>query len=158
MDGNGYPLLADAEGNEITPYPAAGPEVFEARLSSVVTTPISYITSRPLEPFAGKEESEDPQYHYATRAYQKAKEGDVTELEDYMRAMLGDEPAQPRLSALGSGILSIEYFLLSHGPDSDHDSPELDENPDGPALYDPSNGTTSSGDIVYWGPGMGFKN
>jgi hypothetical protein len=58
----------------------------------------------------------------------------------------------------------IGYFLLSFGPDQDHDvegdhdhggDDEGHEHGHG-AVYDPSNGTISSGDIHYMGPGVGF--
>jgi hypothetical protein len=62
---------------------------------------------------------------------------------------------------------SASYFVLSHGPDFDHDElfehhhpgeeeGEEEEEGFGPALYSPTNGTKSSGDIYYWGPGIGF--
>lgn len=41
----------------------------------------------------------------------------------------------------------IGYALISHGPDID-----LDYNPS----YDPTNGTTSNGDILFFGKGHGF--
>lgn len=49
-------------------------------------------------------------------------------------------------------------MLLSHGPDNHHNSPDLSESPDGPMLYDPTNGTVSEGDLYCFGPGIGFRN
>src|SRR5690606_14105731 len=97
------------------------------------------------EPFPATD-GEDPQFHYGTRAYLVELEGDATELNEYAETLFVGSPT------------SVLYFYLSHGPDTDHDSPELAENPLGPALYDPTNGTTSSGDILYFGPGFGFSN
>lgn len=144
VDNNKYPVPSDDAGVQV-PMSAAVTEVFETRASVRITTPIAYITSRLNEPFFGGD-GEDPQFHYGTRNYIVALEGNDTELTDYFDAL--NVP----------GATNIQYFYLSHGPDLDHDSPDLAENPDGPSLYDATNGTVSSGDILYFGPGVGFRN
>ncbi|CAN5479113.1 hypothetical protein BH09SUM1_BH09SUM1_10200 [soil metagenome] len=145
VDHNHYPWPGDDAG--VTLPSSGGVEFFETKLPTTITTPIAYITSRPSEPFKNKNETEEkPQYHYASREYLfKTNAGDVTELDDLADEMIHQKG-------------TVRYYLLSHGPDLDHDSPDLTENPLGPALYDPTNGTVSSGDIFYWGSGIGFKN
>ncbi len=149
VDNNEYPAAA-LENNMIEfprPYTL---EPFETRLPYLLTSPISYMTSLVNEPFPASTEAgnENPQYHYATRQYfidfdlDQGGTGDDQELDDYL------------LMLLNRDISSLEYFVLSHGPDRDHDEPDAGT----PALYDPSNGTTSSGDILYMGPGTGFRN
>jgi type II secretion system protein G len=146
VDNNRYPIPSDEDGIQV-PLNLATTEVFETRASIAITTPVAYITSRIQEPFFNQNgDVENREYHYGTRFYLETLEGDDEEFEEFIEAMTF--AVRP----------SIQYFYLSHGPDLDHDSPELDENPDGPALYDPTNGTVSSGDIVYWGPGTGFLN
>lgn len=144
VDNNKYPIPSDDTGVQV-PLSTATTEFFETRTSTLITTPIAYVTGRLNEPFGGKGD-EDPQFHYGTRQYLEALEGNVTELNDYTTSLFGSVKD------------SVEYIYLSHGPDLDHDSPDLAENPDGPALYDATNGTVSSGDVIYWGPGTGFVN
>lgn len=144
IDNNKYAIPSDEDGVQV-PLSTATTEVFETRTSIMITTPISYVTSRLNDPFNAKD-GEDPQFHYGTRDYLIALENDDVEFNEYTETIFG--------SARGT----VEYFYLSHGPDLDHDSPDLAENPDGAALYDPTNGTVSSGDVIYWGPGTGFQN
>ncbi len=147
VDNNEYPTPSDEEGVQV-PISSATTEVFETRASTLITTPVAFITQRLNEPFPGVVSGEDPQFHYGTRAYLFALEGDETEYNSYV-VDLG-------VVDWGGASSFSTYFYLSHGPDSDHDSPELDENPSGPALYDPTNGTLSSGDVIYFGTGIGF--
>lgn len=159
IDYNRYPIVADESGEPILPYPPAGtgPEFFETRVSVALTTPVAYITSRFNEPFPGAEDGENAQYHYGTRAYAEAfgggltrrSEAEVEEFEEYVSALFGPQN-------------QTHYFTLSHGPDTDHDIEEhahrRQHSEEGPTVYDPTNGTVSSGDIVYFGPGIGFPN
>ena len=65
---------------------------------------------------------------------------------------------------------SARFVVLSHGPDGDHDEfgehdhglaseehEHGEENESIPARYAPTNGTKSSGDIYYFGPGIAFN-
>jgi prepilin-type N-terminal cleavage/methylation domain-containing protein len=144
VDWNKYPVPSNDLGEQV-PLSTATTEVFETRTSVMLTTPISYITTRLNEPFPAQD-GEDPQFHFGTRQYLLALEGDDMEWEDYVEELLNGQQSV------------IQYLYLSHGPDIDHDTPDVVENPDGPALYDPTNGTRSSGDVIYWGPGAGFAN
>lgn len=148
VDANRYPIPADHDGEAFAGIPAGlTDEWFETRVPVSITTPIAYITSRLSEPFPGQESIEDAQFHYGTRWYWENQPGAV-------------QP--PNLEAfpvyvafLGASIHSTQFFLLSHGPDRSHQGPD---EPEGPALYDPTNGTISRGDILYFGPGTGFRN
>ncbi|MCA9450765.1 MAG: hypothetical protein KC931_26825, partial [Candidatus Omnitrophica bacterium] len=68
---------------------------------------------------------------------------------------------------------SARYVILSHGPDGDHDEfgdhdheagapasaghADVGEEDSFPAIYAPTNGSKSSGDIYYFGPGIAFN-
>jgi len=163
IDNNRYPVCADEQGHPINPYPtsrsaAGAPGIFETRVSARLTTPVAYLTTRMAEPFPGSSDAEDPQYHYSSTDYAYAVEGGagVGEFLEYSALLTGRE------------LASVQYLLLSHGPDLDHDGPgdhhegkaaAKDEHGEGDsALYDPTNGTVSNGDILFLGPGVGFPN
>jgi hypothetical protein len=55
---------------------------------------------------------------------------------------------------LQSGAGVVRYFITSKGPDKDAD---LGSHSSVDTFYDPTNGTISGGDIVFWGPGVGFR-
>jgi len=143
VDNNRYPWPADDEGVNLTS--AGGTEFFETRVPTHLTTPIAYLTSRLNEPFPAKGDREDPQFHYGSRDYHVATEGDAAEFDDLMEVLIRQKG-------------TVRYFFLSHGPDLVHNSPDTAESPEGPSLYDPTNGTVSSGDLYYFGPGRGFTN
>ena len=164
VDNNAFPPPSDATGAPIRPGRVT--EWFETRMPTGLTTPVAYMTGIPSDVFAAAA-GELPLLHYTTRDYVIRIEGDDHEFRELAEAMLGTH----RL---------IEYYILSHGPDLDHDFAALghhheadgddghDEDDHGhghdhdhdphPALYDPTNGTVSNGDIVYFGPGLGFGN
>jgi type II secretion system protein G len=144
IDNNAYAWPANDAGERQVAPPYT--EVFETMLTPDLTTPIAYMTALPRDVFnINKGNGEAQFFHYGTKPYLAFVEsGDVSEFDDYTTELVGSNSA-------------IQYFMLSHGPDKDHDSPDLSENPLGAALYDPTNGTVSSGDVVYWGPGFGFR-
>jgi len=82
------------------------------------------------------------------------KDPEIAEFDALHFAMFGDVNA------------SAQWYLLSHGPDADHDAgPSVGGTPglpghitgDGVVAYDPTNGTISNGDLTLWGPGIGFS-
>lgn len=135
------PVPADESGITVPPAVAALGG-FETFLSTAITTPISYIRSLPDDPFR-RPQGELALFHLASRDYFISTEGNADSLDAYLEEITG-EPHP-----------NVHYFILSHGPDGDHDSPDLLENPLGPMLYDPTNGTQSNGDIIYF-QGRGF--
>lgn len=141
VDWGVAPVPADEAGVTIPPQ-TASVEGFETFTPVSLTTPVSFIASLPEDPFF-RSEGELSLFHFATRDYFRDTEGNDAEF----AAFLEDLTGAPQPSTL--------YYIMSHGPDGDHDSPELAENPLGAALYDPTNGTISSGDIIYF-QGRGF--
>jgi len=160
VDQQTYPIPADPYG-AFLPNPIAATSVspFETRVPVLLTTPIAYLSTRPEDPFATTRHSESRLYMCITLDYVKIRQNNApvhnwlnvwNEFHDDL--MGSDMPSQ------------IAYVQQSFGPDFDHD---LDAPhaalPSGPhvhgrgTLYDPTNGTTSSGDILYFGPGFGFR-
>jgi len=145
VDWNHYPFGAEANDLDAPAYPPT--EVFECFLPAILTTPVAYITSLPKDVFFNQKggHGRNVPFHYNERA---------------TAARLGEPDFLLRLSETlyGAPLASAAWYQFSHGPDSDHDEsldasvPEL-----ATALYDPSNGTVSSGDIYMFGPGIGFK-
>jgi prepilin-type N-terminal cleavage/methylation domain-containing protein len=141
VDNNRYPWPADAFGAVLT---VPTQDWFETKVGPNLTTPIAYQSSRFPDVFhPTSSPDEDPVFHLITRAYTIAEAGSDTPFDNYI------------LTLLGSNQRSVRYILLSHGPDISHEEPG---DPDPPALYDPTNGTISRGDILYFGPGIGFRN
>ncbi len=145
VDHNGYPYPANPFG---VPETVPGTTLwFEAKVPRSLTTPVAYLTARfpdPYHPQQAVGAAEDPVYHLLTRTYARLLDPSrETDFELY-------------LDAVQTRPASVKYVLLGHGPDIDHDSPDILDNPAGPARYDPTNGTVSNGDILYFGPGTGF--
>jgi len=146
VDHNAYPFPANQYGAADSSFTASG---FETHTPSLLTTPVAYVSMTIEEPFpAGDRSLESPLYHYSTRSYfldydmANSSSGPAGDLNSYLLTMM------PSLAS------NVEFFIFSHGPDSDHDTPVSGV----PALYDPTNGVVSNGDIGYWGPGAGLKN
>jgi len=139
VDRNQYPYPADPLGYLIQ---ANSPNTtwFETHLSPQLTTPISYMSTLPLDPFQVKVNVDEvTTYHYMTRLYT-------------LQTLGSDQPYKDYLDMMQFPTNNTEYILLGHGPDGVHNAPgELT-----PAAYEPSNGLTSSGDIIFAGPGGGF--
>jgi prepilin-type N-terminal cleavage/methylation domain-containing protein len=144
-DFNGVPILEDVY--DIDPL--------DTRIPISLTTPISYLGSLLDDPFKKDGPFERRLYYLRTRDYFDGALG-TGAFEDHVVDMVG--PA---------GLLQIQYLILSRGPDQDREKPvgytwpgisEPDTAPgEGLALYDPTNGTLSSGDIVYFGAGIGYQ-
>lgn len=153
VDNANYPLPDSEEGEPIVDF-SDPDEGFETRIPIRLTTPISYLQSLPLDPFTPLRSAENGLYIFATRAYFAVAE-DPGEFNDYIEQVF----LVPRGGRRGS------FYILSRGPDRDHEETvgndeesgdEIGDDESGPALYDPTNGTISNGDIVYFGPGPGF--
>lgn len=136
VDWGTPPFPADESGS-VLPAVSATLDGFETYVPTSITTPLSYLRALPDDPFF-RPQGEVALFHFATRDYFISTEGDALVLDAFLLGLTGTP--QPNL----------EFYLLSHGPDGDHDSPILTENPDGAALYDPTNGSGSSGDIIYF--------
>lgn len=131
IDHNSYPL-PERSGTTVPWY--EGDVGVMGHISRALTTPIFYTSSLPDDPFV----PESPYNDWTTDLYR-----------------YGTSP-------------QTFWFLYSMGPDQDYDTPadlleSLDQMPisfsmlyshnGGPLIvYDPSNGTTSNGDIYRFGP------
>lgn len=130
--------------------PALPPlDPFETHLPAVLTTPNKYINELYPDPFtnsfaAGNDIERQAPYHYEEQETVK-RLGDPIFIKQLVFVLFG----QPR-SAL--------YYIFSHGPDNDHDEDLSCTDPKVSAyFYSPTNGTNSSGDIYYFGPGIGYN-
>jgi prepilin-type N-terminal cleavage/methylation domain-containing protein len=136
-----YPLPADEVG--VYPSPGADPW-FDQTLPVVLSTPVAYITDARIRDSFNQVEDIVPHYHYSTREF---------------AVIQNDEPGFDAYvySILWTFRRNAQYFLLSHGPNLDHDPPSDTENPDwrNGMQYSPTNGSTSKGDIVVFGPTIG---
>jgi type II secretion system protein G len=147
VDFNTYPAPSNENGGII--LSSAPIDWYRTRIPKILTTPVVYIASMPDDVFFG-EHGETELIHYSTRDYAVAAEGNDLSFLALTEQMIG--PAA-----------GIEYYVLSHGPDLDHDfatvsggaGSETIDSPD-PAPYDPTNGAVSNGDVVYWGPSRGY--
>jgi len=149
IDHNTYAVPSDEEGNQI--IGALSDPWFETKTAIGITTPVAYMTTRIGDVFAKKGSISANNFHYSTLAYLRAQSGDIHAFEEYYHDLKDAVPPS-----------SIEYFYLSYGPDADHDvEGEEDEGEEHEhehghgAIYDATNGTVSSGDIHYIGPGIG---
>lgn len=139
VDNNHYPP-SNTEDGEVQP-PWVDPW-FDSTVPYILTTPVAYVTSLAKDVF-----NHNPgynHYHYGSRQQQEEMNETATVIDTYVQTTKG---------VSGS---PCQYYIMSHGPDQDHNAPDLSENPDGPMMYDPTNGTVSPGDIIYFGPGIGF--
>ncbi len=145
VDANAYPLGVSLDDlsvfviNDVI-------EPVESMLPHTITTPVSYISYTPVDPFPAKaKDGESPAhtFHYLDRKTAEVRnEPDL--LDDYFEAMYG--------SRSGAG----GYWLFTVGPDLEHDEDISGAEPRfATALYDATNGTISNGDIFYF-QGRGF--
>lgn len=157
IDNNRYPLPDDVQGGLLTSADAR--TFFETKYPVRITTPIAYLSTLQDEPYRNVKEPSEiyKPYHYTPRYYaqQFAVEAGTPEFDAFTFAMLG------RIAT------SVDYTILSHGPDADHDAgpsnggtPGLPGHISGEGVhsYDATNGTISNGDFIYLGPGIGFPN
>lgn len=141
-DYNGkYPFPADEVGT--WPSPLADPW-FDQTAPPVLSTPVAYLTDARIRDSFNQVEDIVPHYHYSTREVAQIQSDEAT-MDEYV------------FSIVWAYRRNAQYFLLSHGPNLDHDPPSDSENPDwrNGMQYSPTNGTTSKGDIVFFGPTIG---
>jgi type II secretion system protein G len=147
VDYNNYPLAASLDDPTISVLKDAI-EPIEGVVPYSITSPVAYMTSLPRDPFPPRGDGEhaaDETFHYLD-LYTATQRGEPDVMGDYFLALTGQE----------NGALS--WWLFTIGPDLDHDEDlSGSEQEVAAALYDPTNGTVSSGDIFYFGPGIGFR-
>ncbi|MBE7557544.1 prepilin-type N-terminal cleavage/methylation domain-containing protein [bacterium] len=122
-----------ADNTEYPPFLSQPPTAEYHFILHPLTTPIAYLTQVPRDLFA-KESSED--YLRANGSYFR---GDGVDTRDYLYTYLRESASTSYLSFYRR---YGRWVLWGHGPDLCRQSdPDL--------IYDPSNGLTSSGDIVF---------
>lgn len=160
VDWNKYPIPSDEEG-ALVPSPALAITVnpMETRVPVLLTTPVAYLSSRPSDPFAVARAGESRLYHVVTKDYLDLRRTIAATVNwsvvwtGFFQDITGQPPPE-----------GVAYFFVSFGPDQDHDAdvphitaPSAPHAHNDGNLYDPTNGTVSSGDILYFGPGRGFQ-
>ncbi len=135
-------------------------------LSRSLTTPIAYLGKLPRDPFKNQspeylnEKTRFP-YNYSTDTQNTAIfQGGVG---SYYVSSVYDSIISNQVMRRGKATNAI-WMLSSPGPDGDRDdgwnnewnNPIAGSSSDIPTIYDPSNGTTSNGDLFMFGPSIGF--
>lgn len=142
LDSNAYPEYAvvlfpgDGVDDPATAYGMDYFECFSRKPGTSLTTPIGYLTSIPPDAFAvGK--FPGPQPYTNDFSYKNSRQN--------FRVFGGDVASEPWLGAGGEKLLKDwgEWRLSSGGPDGTRIA-DIKRN----IIYDPTNGTTSAGDIV----------
>lgn len=148
-----YPKPGDSNGETLADGDFSE-DPYDTRIPTALTTPVSYLDLRYADPFIVNRKDIDRSYLLYTKEYFTGAVGEA----DYWK-YLGD--------ALGpESVLQVEYVVLSRGPDLDHDEPvghtwpsgDSQGDPGGPAVYDPTNGSVSNGDVLYMGAGIGYSD
>ncbi len=155
VDSNRYPFPDDIGGGFLSASDAR--TFFETKITVRLTTPVAYLTTLSEDVFRNLDEKDERYlpYHYTDRFY----------AENFSAEAGTEEFDALHFAMFGSVNRAAQWYLLSHGPDSDHDAgPSAGGSPglpghitgDGVVAYDPTNGTVSNGDLVMFGPGIGF--
>lgn len=150
----GYYPRPDDENGAPLPEDSFIADPYDTRVPVVLTTPIAYMDRRYSDPFVNSGDLGNRSYLLYTKAYFQETVGEP-DYWQYLADVVGP-----------SSVLQVEYVVLSRGPDLDHDEPlghlwptgDNAGDPRGPALYDPTNGSISNGDIIYMGAGIGYKD
>jgi prepilin-type N-terminal cleavage/methylation domain-containing protein len=159
VDWSKYPIPSNSFGGRIDDVLAAtGVSPFETRVPVLLTTPVAFLSSRPEDVFATTRHGESRVYHAITTDYIETR-ATYAPLHHwrliwfrYFRQLNGGDPPP-----------SIKYAFVSFGPDMKHDAdvphlaaPGVPHEHNRGTIYDPTNGSISSGDILYFGPSIGF--
>ena len=119
------------------------PDDYPTALESVtfvptrVTTPVAFMSSLPLDPFRGKRSGLNPSkpttYFYKHNRYENylGRDNDAGHIRVHYTTLTGSSRA-------------VEWEMWTFGPDLDDDH--------GTVMYDATNGTVSSGDMMRFGP------
>lgn len=125
-----------------------------------LTTPISYLSTLPIDIFSHSSEESGlpPEHapHYINDDFNSVYNlyaGDPSRMYFSAYTMAAIRLQRPTIAA-GQYDRSVTWHTHSHGPDGDHD--DFNSDAGYPTQYDASNGTSSDGDIFYFGPGNGF--
>jgi prepilin-type N-terminal cleavage/methylation domain-containing protein len=162
-----YPVGSNMEESDMeSTYPAIG---FVPR---ALTTPIGYIGKVPMDPFRNRNPSYNPSQFPERRPCNYSNDMVNTQQNPtspdayYVSQVYG--MLQGETSRDNRQMSAAIWMINSPGPDGDRDhgwnsrwsdysedSPVPDED-NAPTVYDPTNGTTSDGDLFMFGPSLGF--
>lgn len=142
VDWSAYPFPADERGVPAEP-PFHNPHLYNGMLTPRLTSPTAYLSTLTEDPFSAPGDDHIPYFHFGSRVYDIAHHGHADSWDAFINALIP------------GGREVIPYYILSHGPDTDQDI-SAGHGITLEAHYDPSNGTISSGDIVYFGGSVGF--
>lgn len=122
-----------------------------------LTTPVAYLTSMPVNAFPNETDNlnEAPQYRYFGSFWK----GIMLQGNQNNPLYPADTPFEWTLSSSGPNRISnLGEYLVFGFEDFHLRYPQYSTtfNAGPTAIYDPTNGTISGGDIVYVGPGGGF--
>ena len=122
-------------------------------IGSVLTTPVQYLTSIPIDPFTTKyaQNAWTPEVSGGGIDWGGVQKAGVLYVHATRTIIYGINWSSP---STGELIRDIGYYMLSTGPNivmGGH------ERPGGWHVYDPTNGTVSNGDIFYLGKAYGFR-
>lgn len=163
IDCNKYPAYSNPLDEAYPGYNNhTGPSAsrFELKVPVRLTTPIAYMSTLFNDTFpnaasdAGDSSTPHP-FHYCTDDDGFTADPTGTPgLDQYPVKALFTMVDRSSDNEIMYSNTSMQWLLLSHGPDNDHDSPDEGLSP---RSYDPTNGTVSSGDLYFFGPGPGLK-
>jgi len=159
VDFNRYPAPSP-NGIDAPYWPPEMINPFDTWLSTQLTTPIAFL-SPPVRDMFAKDPGPRSNLHYLLRENVRRLGGDLEDYDDWA------------MFVSGTNASSVRYMLISNGPDGDyepiwvadwlegddigddpgddgddHDAEDAEEL--GMILYDPTNGTMSSGDVISW--------
>ena len=152
VDNISYPPADAVPVGEAGNWRARPEEAGEGFMPRRLTTPIAYIATLPNDIFPDQEKHvpfHPP--HYSN---------------DEFNQFLFAAPDNFYVARLSAGVrlardpqpheydFRMIWAAYSHGPDGQHHDFESEQG--FPVMYDPTNGTISEGDIIYFGPG-GFR-
>ena len=137
-NNRGFPVPGDAMGATID-LSSPNTHWTGTKLSPLLTTPIPYMSSLPLDPFNERAEGASRRYNYATR--------------EYSTLLTGDESSRTPFDMfvrINYWAGRVSYLLHSYGPDGNSD---IADDKKTTAHYDMTNGIRSSGDVLHFSAG-----
>jgi prepilin-type N-terminal cleavage/methylation domain-containing protein len=166
VDNNKYPFYNNPLDSDYATYNRTTPGTlshFEHRVPVSITTPIAYMTSLLNDVFVRKATGTEPSEN-APHPFHYSNDQDNSADPAAASGSLAQYPVRYLYTAVVSPPAGTNYannaavwLMFSHGPDLVDNNPDDSDPTRPPESYDPTNGTVSSGDVYYFGPGLGFK-
>lgn len=162
VDWNRYPpadRCSATAGGSAPDWMLPPEEPAEGFLPRRLTTPVAYLTSLPIDVFPNLEAPDachplTHTPHYSSDNFNRVWFSHIND--QYHVARTATAFRLVGLPPAGVFDFTHQWYSHSHGPNGEHDDFETEAGY--PILYDPTNGTISTGDIYYFGPGGGWAN